>query len=144
MNPAVFRIVLLCTPPLLMHCAPNAPSVSSPSAPAEAESALKVLQTSLDENERYRALRVLDSADPLPEAVDIEMGKLLLFGDREYGRAVNILARRGEAAFPIIARLLSSTSLDLRMRACAVIQKLDGALAPYRHAPAFRGNACLR
>src|SRR6188474_945199 len=84
-------------------------------AQSDVQSALQILQTSLDRNERIRALVFMRDQDRLPVSAGFELGRIILSDGDEAGYACVALARLGDASFPIMAKLLESGSFDAQL-----------------------------
>ena len=96
--------------------------VCSAQTPAEKE--LRVLQTSLDRSERIEALIALRQLSELPASATTEIGRLILAGGSEAEYALEILPKFGEAALPVIVKLMQDGSLDTQVRASYVAMRL--------------------
>ena len=94
------------------------------SAQTPAEKELRVLQTSLDHSERIEALVALRKLNELPASATNEIGRLILAGGPEAQYAVEILPKFGEAALPVIVKLMQDGSLDTQIRISYVAMRL--------------------
>ncbi|HEX8312257.1 MAG TPA: hypothetical protein VF614_13125 [Chthoniobacteraceae bacterium] len=66
----------------------------------------------------------LREQEHLPATAGFELGRAILCGGDESGYAVDALARLGDAAIPIVAKLVEDRSLDTQMRASYVLTRL--------------------
>jgi len=119
----------MCAPTLLKNFITTVVSIlcgtllCSAQTPAEKE--LRVLQTSLDRSERTEALFALRQLSELPASATNDIGRLILAGGAEAGYAAEILPKFGEAALPVIVKLMDDGSLDTQIRVSYVAMRLD-------------------
>jgi hypothetical protein len=91
----------------------------------KSRNATEILQTSADPAERWRALGALREQPRWLAEWAPELGRIVSEGGKHANYAAELLGATGDEAFPVVAELARSPSLDTRMWTARIVARIN-------------------